>query len=129
MTGVQSCALPILKLFRNNWGCDSRTQCIKGYTWQFNAGFPGKAATVSGITFRDRYDFLGQLSKGLLQSIANNDPSIYRGHCLAKLKWGGVFRGNTGKITELGDGIIHYFNYVKNTLDLDSFNRLKPAAA
>lgn len=110
-----------IKRFRTNWGCDSLYSAYEGYNWPFKARLP-EGTSVSGLTFRDSYDFLGRLSEGLRQSIASNDPDLCREHCLAILKWGGVSRGNAGRIAELGDGIIHYFNYVKSTLNLDSFN-------
>jgi len=111
-----------IKRFHTNWECDSLYSAYEGYNWPFNAVLPGKIISVSGITFKDSYEFLEQLSGGLRRSIENDDPDLCRQHCLAVLKWGGVSRGNINKITELGNGIIHYFKYVKNNLGLDKFN-------
>ncbi|MCY4447882.1 MAG: hypothetical protein OXE02_03420 [Chloroflexi bacterium] len=83
------------------WSCETLFDAYRSYEWPFSLVLPGDTERPVGKTYQDTAAVLGELSKRLRESAANEDPAAFLDAAVAVVLWGGLHRNERG-LRELG---------------------------
>ena len=84
------------------WSCDTLFDAYRAYEWPFGVVLPGDTERRNGKTYQDTANVLGELSKRLRQSAANEDAAAFLDAAVAVVRWGGLHRSER-RLGELGE--------------------------
>lgn len=101
------------------WSCVSIYDAYQKYSWPFNCTLPIEGV-FKGTTFEESEEVLNKISRGLVNSLKDNDNERFRQYSLSVLQWGGVLNKNKDRINDMGDDLISYFKNAIVILDPDT---------
>lgn len=112
--------------YRNNrskqvWSCDSIYNAYENYEWKFTCTLPS-GTQEKGNNFKQSAILLGNLGLGLKTALLDKNPNDILLCSKSVLQWGGVLRKNYDKLSNMGDGLIQYFESAIEVLNPDSVN-------